>query len=133
MRCVYMPEQMADSDHSAYLFCKTRSSKARSPKSGASSTTLTSVPISYGFRRGGTHTLGMSAGAPSSNWTVLDVWESIMAEDIPVVPFYFAKERPVVERDGCLVMVDDERMPPRPENAISHTGLLSVGVESRTQ
>jgi sulfate adenylyltransferase subunit 2 len=48
---------------------------------------------------------------PLSNWTELDVWEYIDRENIPVVPLYFAKERPVVERDGALIMVDDERMP----------------------
>jgi sulfate adenylyltransferase subunit 2 len=48
---------------------------------------------------------------PLSNWTELDVWEYIELERIPVVPLYFAKERPVVERDGALIMVDDERMP----------------------
>jgi sulfate adenylyltransferase subunit 2 len=48
---------------------------------------------------------------PLSNWTELDVWEYIRAEEIPVVPLYFAKERPVVERDGTLIMVDDERLP----------------------
>jgi sulfate adenylyltransferase subunit 2 len=51
---------------------------------------------------------------PLSNWTELDVWEYVRAEDIPVVPLYFAKERPVVERDGALIMVDDERLPLRP-------------------
>jgi sulfate adenylyltransferase subunit 2 len=48
---------------------------------------------------------------PLSNWTERDVWEYIRAEDIPVVPLYFAKPRPVVERDGALIMVDDERLP----------------------
>jgi sulfate adenylyltransferase subunit 2 len=48
---------------------------------------------------------------PLSNWTELDVWLYIYLEKIPVVPLYFAKERPVVERDGMLLMVDDERMP----------------------
>jgi sulfate adenylyltransferase subunit 2 len=48
---------------------------------------------------------------PLSNWTELDVWEYIRAENIPVVPLYFAQERPVVERDGTLIMVDDERLP----------------------
>jgi sulfate adenylyltransferase subunit 2 len=48
---------------------------------------------------------------PLSNWTELDVWDYIKAENIPVVPLYFAKERPVVERDGALIMVDDERLP----------------------
>ncbi len=48
---------------------------------------------------------------PISNWTELDVWLYILVEDIPVVPLYFAKERPVVERDGTWIMVDDDRMP----------------------
>ncbi|MEM7397410.1 MAG: sulfate adenylyltransferase subunit CysD [Pseudomonadota bacterium] len=48
---------------------------------------------------------------PLSNWTELDVWTYIYLEDIPVVPLYFAKERPVVERDGTLIMVDDDRLP----------------------
>ncbi len=47
---------------------------------------------------------------PLSNWTELDVWRYIRDEDIPVVPLYFAKPRPVVERDGVLIMVDDSRM-----------------------
>jgi sulfate adenylyltransferase subunit 2 len=46
---------------------------------------------------------------PLSNWTEMDVWQYIRREDIPVVPLYFAKERPVVERDGALIMVDDNR------------------------
>jgi sulfate adenylyltransferase subunit 2 len=50
---------------------------------------------------------------PLSNWTELDVWQYIHRERIPVVPLYFAAERPVVERDGILVMVDDERLPLR--------------------
>jgi sulfate adenylyltransferase subunit 2 len=48
---------------------------------------------------------------PLSNWTELDVWQYIYAENIPIVPLYFAKERPVVVRDGQLIMVDDDRMP----------------------
>ena len=48
---------------------------------------------------------------PLSNWTELDVWEYIELEDIPVVPLYFAKERPIVRRNGTLLMVDDDRMP----------------------
>jgi len=48
---------------------------------------------------------------PLSNWTELDVWLYIHRERIPVVPLYFAKERPIVERDGLLIMVDDERLP----------------------
>ena len=48
---------------------------------------------------------------PLSNWTELDVWTYIYLEDIPVVPLYFSAERPVIERDGMLMMVDDERVP----------------------
>jgi sulfate adenylyltransferase subunit 2 len=48
---------------------------------------------------------------PLSNWTELDIWQYIHKENIPIVPLYFAKERPVVERDGTLIMVDDDRMP----------------------
>ncbi|MDB4223021.1 sulfate adenylyltransferase subunit CysD [Granulosicoccus sp.] len=48
---------------------------------------------------------------PISNWTELDIWQYIHRENIPIVPLYLAAERPVVERDGTLIMVDDERMP----------------------
>jgi sulfate adenylyltransferase subunit 2 len=51
---------------------------------------------------------------PLSNWTELDIWQYIYLENIPIVPLYFAKERPIVERDGMLIMVDDDRMPLRP-------------------
>ncbi len=51
---------------------------------------------------------------PISNWTELDVWQYIQLENIPIVPLYFAAERPVVDRDGTLIMVDDERMRLRP-------------------
>ena len=51
---------------------------------------------------------------PISNWTELDVWEYVKYENIPVVPLYFAKERPVVERGGTLIMVDDDRLPLNP-------------------
>ncbi len=51
---------------------------------------------------------------PLSNWTERDVWAYIRRENIPIVPLYFAKPRPVVERDGALIMVDDTRMPLRP-------------------
>jgi sulfate adenylyltransferase subunit 2 len=47
---------------------------------------------------------------PLSNWTELDIWQYVLREDIPIVPLYFAKRRPVVERDGMLIMVDDDRM-----------------------
>ncbi len=48
---------------------------------------------------------------PLSNWTELDIWQYIHQQNIPIVPLYFAAERPVVRRDGTLIMVDDERMP----------------------
>ena len=51
---------------------------------------------------------------PLSNWTELDVWQYIYLENIDIVPLYLAAERPVVERDGTLIMVDDERMPMEP-------------------
>ena len=51
---------------------------------------------------------------PLSNWTELDVWQYIHLEKIPIVPLYFSAERPVVMRDGVMVMVDDERMPLQP-------------------
>jgi sulfate adenylyltransferase subunit 2 len=51
---------------------------------------------------------------PLSNWTELDIWEYILLEDIPIVPLYLAASRPVVERDGALIMVDDDRLPLRP-------------------
>ena len=51
---------------------------------------------------------------PLSNWTELDIWQYILAENIPIVPLYFAKRRAVVERDGTLIMRDDERMKLKP-------------------
>jgi sulfate adenylyltransferase subunit 2 len=51
---------------------------------------------------------------PLSNWTELDIWQYIYQEQIPLVPLYFSARRPVVERDGVLIMVDDERMPLHP-------------------
>ncbi len=51
---------------------------------------------------------------PLSNWTELDIWQYILREDIPIVPLYFAAPRPVVERDGMLIMVDDARLTLRP-------------------
>ena len=51
---------------------------------------------------------------PLSNWTELDVWQYIHQENIDIVPLYFAKERPVVVRDGQTIMVDDDRMPMLP-------------------
>src|SRR6201987_6152898 len=55
---------------------------------------------------------------PLSNWTELDVWQYILREGIEVVPLYFAAERPTVERDGLILMVDDERMPMNGETAV---------------
>jgi sulfate adenylyltransferase subunit 2 len=51
---------------------------------------------------------------PLSNWTELDIWQYIHLENIPIVPLYFAAKRPVVERNGTLIMVDDDRMPLEP-------------------
>lgn len=56
---------------------------------------------------------------PISNWTELDIWQYILLEDIPIVPLYFAKKRPVVERDGMLIMKDDDRMKLNPGEATS--------------
>jgi len=55
---------------------------------------------------------------PLSNWTELDIWEYIYRDNIPIVPLYFAAERPVVKRDGMLIMLDDERMTLRPGEAV---------------
>jgi sulfate adenylyltransferase subunit 2 len=66
---------------------------------------------------------------PLSNWTELDVWQYIYLEQIPVVPLYFSRERPVVERDGALIMVDDERMSLRPgeEPLMKHVRFRTLG------
>ena len=70
---------------------------------------------------------------PLSNWTETDVWRYIAAENIPVVPLYFAKSRPVVERDGMLIMADDDRLPLKPnetpklrQSTVSDAWLLPV-------
>ena len=55
---------------------------------------------------------------PLSNWTELDIWQYIHLEGIPIVPLYFAAKRPVVEKDGVLIMVDDDRMPIGPEDKV---------------
>jgi sulfate adenylyltransferase subunit 2 len=57
---------------------------------------------------------------PLSNWTELDIWQYIYLESIPIVPLYFAKERPVVERDGMLLMLDDERMQLKPGEQVQN-------------
>jgi sulfate adenylyltransferase subunit 2 len=66
---------------------------------------------------------------PLSNWTELDIWQYIHLESIPIVPLYFAKERPVVERDGTLIMVDDDRMPLRPNEVpmFKHVRFRTLG------
>lgn len=55
---------------------------------------------------------------PLSNWTELDIWQYIHLEGIPIVPLYYAAKRPVIERDGTLIMVDDERMPIGPDDKV---------------
>lgn len=55
---------------------------------------------------------------PISNWTEKDIWQYIKRENIEIVPLYFAKQRPVIERDGNLIMVDDDRLKLRPEEKI---------------
>ena len=55
---------------------------------------------------------------PLSNWTELDIWQYIYLENIPIVPLYYAAERPVINRDGTLIMVDDDRMPIQPDEKI---------------
>ncbi|PDT83867.1 sulfate adenylyltransferase subunit CysD [Sinorhizobium sp. BJ1] len=56
---------------------------------------------------------------PLSNWTEFDIWQYILQESIPIVPLYFASPRPVVQRDGMLIMVDDERMPLDPGEEVA--------------
>lgn len=55
---------------------------------------------------------------PLSNWTELDIWQYILTENIPMVPLYYAKKRPVVTRDGLLIMVDDDRLPLQPGEVV---------------
>ncbi len=56
---------------------------------------------------------------PLSNWTEFDIWQYVLREEIPIVPLYFAARRPVVKRDGMLIMVDDDRMPIQPEEEVT--------------
>jgi sulfate adenylyltransferase subunit 2 len=56
---------------------------------------------------------------PISNWTELDIWQYILREQIPIVPLYLAEERPTIERDGLLLVVDDERMRLTPEDVVT--------------
>jgi sulfate adenylyltransferase subunit 2 len=65
---------------------------------------------------------------PLSNWTELDVWQYIHAEDIPIVPLYLSARRPVVERDGVWIMVDDDRMPVDPAEVVErHVRFRTLG------
>ncbi|MBA4781958.1 MAG: sulfate adenylyltransferase subunit CysD [Rhizobiales bacterium] len=66
---------------------------------------------------------------PLSNWTELDIWQYIYLENIPIVPLYFAAERPVVRRDGALIMVDDDRMPLEPGEVpeMAHVRFRTLG------
>ncbi|MGR7993787.1 MULTISPECIES: sulfate adenylyltransferase subunit CysD [unclassified Xanthobacter] len=66
---------------------------------------------------------------PLSNWTELDIWQYILAERIPIVPLYFAADRPVVERGGQLIMVDDERLPlaPGEQPQMKHIRFRTLG------
>ena len=57
---------------------------------------------------------------PLSNWTELDIWEYILQEDIPIVPLYFARMRPVVKRDGMLIVVDDDRLRLNPGEVVEN-------------
>jgi sulfate adenylyltransferase subunit 2 len=57
---------------------------------------------------------------PLSNWTELDIWQYIHLEEIPIVPLYYAKVRPVVERDGMLIMVDDARLELQPGEQVQY-------------
>jgi sulfate adenylyltransferase subunit 2 len=79
---------------------------------------------------------------PLSNWTELDIWQYIECENIPVVPLYFAKYRPVVERNGSLIMLDDERLTLSPDETVQHRMVrfrtlgcypLTGGVESSSE
>jgi sulfate adenylyltransferase subunit 2 len=60
---------------------------------------------------------------PLSNWTELDIWRYIAAQEIPLAPLYFAAQRPFLERHGALIAVDDERLQPAPDDVI-RTGMI---------
>lgn len=66
---------------------------------------------------------------PLSNWTELDIWRYIQAEDIPIVPLYFAKPRPVVQRDGMLILAEDERLELLPDEQVQtrHVRFRTLG------
>jgi sulfate adenylyltransferase subunit 2 len=71
-------------------------------------------PELWNLYNGQVHTGESIRVFPISNWTELDIWSYLRAEEIPVVPLYFAKPRPIVIRDGALIAVDDDRLPLRP-------------------
>ena len=95
-----------------------RRGEDRAPRSASSRSAMPSTPgtpSTSGRRCGRSTTPAFRPGEsirvfPLSNWTELDIWQYILQENIPIVPLYFAKPRPVVERDGMLIMVDDDRM-----------------------
>ena len=118
-----------------------RRGEARAPRSASSRSAtriIAGTPSASGRSRGGSTTAASARGEsmrvfPLSNWTELDVWLYIHQEGIPVVPLYFAAPRPVVDRDGMLIMVDDGRLPLRagetpqtPPGALPHARLLSA-------
>ena len=76
---------------------------------------------------------------PLSNWTEVDIWRYIQAENIPLVPLYYAKERPYIERDGMMILAEDERLELQPGEEIKYDSIrfrtlgcwpLTAGVES---
>src|SRR5690606_34842817 len=66
---------------------------------------------------------------PLSNWTELDIWQYIQSENIPIVPLYFAKDRPVVKRSGTWILVDDDRLPMEPVGTpqMRHVRFVTLG------
>jgi sulfate adenylyltransferase subunit 2 len=99
-------------------------------------------PELWRLYNGKTHKGESIRAFPLSNWSELDIWQYIESEHIPVVPLYFAKWRPVVERDGCLIMVDDERLKLSPGEPVENRMVrfrtlgcypLSGGVESTAE
>jgi 3'-phosphoadenosine 5'-phosphosulfate sulfotransferase (PAPS reductase)/FAD synthetase len=112
------PRQMASTPLSAARGATRRSPAPRSASSPSAPPSIAGIPSSSARALAALQrpqAQGRSIRVfPLSNWTELDVWQYIYLENIPIVPLYFAKERPVVDRDGALIMVDDERMPLRP-------------------
>jgi sulfate adenylyltransferase subunit 2 len=90
-----------------------RSASSRSAPRSTAGIRRTSAPSSGACTTAASRRASRSACFPISNWTELDIWQYIYLENVPIVPLYFAAERPVVDRDGTLIMVDDDRMPLR--------------------